>query len=70
MDQRPEQRPVPSEPPGGPRPPAADDGHAHPADPTHDLSDSPAHAQSPDAYTETPGSHRRTPDGPALDVGG
>jgi hypothetical protein len=41
----------------------------HPSDPAHDLSDSPVHARSPDAYTEPPGSHRRDPAGPALDVG-
>lgn len=49
------------------QPPAEAD--QHPADPAHDLSDSPVHARSPDAYTEEPGSHRRGPDGPALDVG-
>ena len=26
--------------------------------------------RTPDQFTETPGSHRRGPDGPALDVGG
>ena len=29
-----------------------------------------AEPRSPDQFTETPGSHRRGPDGPALDVGG
>ena len=42
----------------------------HPADATHDLSDSDAHDRSPEQYTEEPGSHRRDADGPALDVGG
>ena len=45
-------------------------GAPHPADATHDLSDSDAHARSPEQYTEEPGSHRRDADGPALDVGG
>jgi hypothetical protein len=30
----------------------------------------PVETRSPDEFTETPGSHRRGPDGPALDVGG
>ena len=30
----------------------------------------PVETRSPEAFTETPGSHRRGPDGPALDVGG
>ena len=34
--------------------------HAHPVD----------GARSADDYTEEPGSHRRAPEGPALDVGG
>jgi hypothetical protein len=29
-----------------------------------------AEPRTPDQFTETPGSHRRGPDGPALDVGG
>ena len=29
-----------------------------------------AEPRSPDQFIETPGSHRRGPDGPALDVGG
>ena len=56
---------------GAPAPaPAPAAEPAHPADAAHDLSDSPIHARSPDDYTEAPGSHRRTADGPALDVGG
>jgi hypothetical protein len=42
----------------------------HPADAAHDLSDSDAHARSPEEYTEEPGSHRRAQDDKALDVGG
>ncbi len=42
----------------------------HPADAAHDLSDSDVHARSPEQYTEEPGSHRRTGDEKALDVGG
>ncbi|MDF1502603.1 hypothetical protein [Roseisolibacter sp. H3M3-2] len=66
-----ERRPTPPDPTRDrPAPAPAGGDDVHPADPAHDLSDSPAHAQPPDAYTEPPGSHRRGPDGPALDVGG
>jgi hypothetical protein len=61
---------VPSPTVGGVPAPAPSAEPAHPADAAHDLSDSPIHARSPDDYTEAPGSHRRTADGPALDVGG
>ena len=67
----PEPARTPSEPLPSPAAGRSDrsDTH-HPADAAHDLSDSDAHARSPEQYTEEPGSHRREGDGKALDVGG
>lgn len=47
---------------------AADEATAHL--PPLDLADTPAHARHPEEYTAMPGSHRQSPEGPALDVGG
>jgi hypothetical protein len=49
--------------PAAPRPAQ----HDHPGDRPADHQ--PPDARTPEEYTETPGSHRRGPRGPATDVG-
>ena len=47
-----------------------DDSMSADSPPREDRESSSDTPRTPDQFTETPGSHRRGPDGPALDVGG
>ena len=52
-----------------PEPGSGHDAALRPDAPPVEPSGETPHPRSPDEYTEEPGSHRRSPDGPATDVG-